>query len=96
LRQQAEQLAVALDQATQNAGDGECPVAMRHGRENPSSQLFGKERGTLGLATAAYTSLAATEGQQVFGMTLRAAQTGKAVRPFILWLLGSGVAHLVK
>jgi hypothetical protein len=78
LGQQAQQLAVALDEAAQDARDGECPVTMRHGRENPTRQLLGKKGGALGLATAADASLAATEGHEMFGMTLWTAQAGKA------------------
>jgi len=36
-----------------------------HGSENLSCEFFGKEHGALGLATAADTSLAATERQKV-------------------------------
>jgi hypothetical protein len=51
LRQKAEQLAVALEEAAQGAGDGKGPVAVRDGSENLGRELFGKQEGALGLAT---------------------------------------------
>jgi hypothetical protein len=53
-------------------------VTVWHRRQDLACQLLGEKNGPLGLATAADPSLAATEGQQVFGTTLRTAQTGKA------------------
>ena len=53
LRQQAQQLAVALDEAAQDARDRKRPVPVGHGSENFRGELFGKEHGALGLATGA-------------------------------------------
>jgi hypothetical protein len=53
LRQKAKQLAVALDEAAQGARDGKGPVPVGHGSENLGRELFGKERGALGLTTGA-------------------------------------------
>jgi len=50
LQQQTEQLALALDEPAQDAWDRECPVAVRHGRENLARQLLRKKHGALGLA----------------------------------------------
>jgi hypothetical protein len=53
LRQQAQQLAVALDEAAQDARDRKRPVPVGHGSENFRGEFFGKEHGALGLATGA-------------------------------------------
>jgi hypothetical protein len=51
LRQQAQQLAVSLDEAAQDARDGKGPVPVGDGSEHFRDKFFGKEHGALGLAT---------------------------------------------
>ena len=77
-RQQSQQLAAALDEATQDAGDRKRPVAMRHGHQDLTRQLLGQEHGALGLATWAKFPLSATEGDKVFSVALWTTDTGEA------------------
>jgi hypothetical protein len=59
LRKQAQQLAIAFDEAAQNARNRKGPVPVGHGSENFRGEFFGKEHGALGLATGAEISGAA-------------------------------------
>ena len=77
MRQHAKQLAVALEEAAQDARDGKGPVAVGDGSENLACELFGKEDGALGLATGAEIPGAAGKGQKVFGMALRTPDAGE-------------------
>ena len=79
-RQQSQQLAVALDEAAQDAGDRKRPVAMRHGRQDLTRQLLGKEHGAPGLATWAKFPLSATEGDEVFSVSA-VSTVSTALRP---------------
>lgn len=95
-RQQTEQAAFTLEQPPDGSWDRESPVSIRHGRKDLGRELLGQQRRAFGLAARANPSLPATERQQVLAAAGRAANAGETVRPFILRLLGSGVAHLVK
>jgi hypothetical protein len=53
LGQQAQQLALALEQAAQDARDRKGPVAMRNAGEDFRGKLFGKENRAFGLTAGA-------------------------------------------
>jgi hypothetical protein len=70
LGKQAQQAALALEQAAQNAGNAKRPVAVRDRGKDIVSQFFGKENGAFGLAAGAKNPGPAGECQQMFRMTL--------------------------
>jgi hypothetical protein len=53
LRQQAQQLPLALEQAAQNARDRKGPVSVGNGGEDVRGKLFGEKDGAFGLAAGA-------------------------------------------
>jgi len=57
--QQAEEATLAIEKAAQGLRDGEGPVSVRQRSQDIVGEFFGKQGGTLGLATAAEISGAA-------------------------------------
>lgn len=78
LREQAEWLVVALEQAAQDVGDGKGPVAVGHKSENLGGQSLSKEDRALCMATGTKVPGATGKGQKVLRVALGTTNPGEA------------------